>query len=130
MDLLFFHLDSGPYALRLDAVAEVVRSGTLHPVPLAGPAVRGLAERRGRPLAVIDLPRVLDDRSPEIPGAHLVRLAPPLEGTALWIPAEVFSGSGHVDGDAASDLPHVFIDGRLHVLLEPEALVRRAAVGL
>ena len=130
MQLLFFQLDGGPYALPLEAVADVTLAGAIQPVPLSPPAVKGLAERRGRPIAVIDLPRLLDDTFPaDRTGAHLIRLARPLDGTALWVPAEVFSGDGvpAADEDSPDTGGHVFIDGRLHVLLDAEALVRRAA---
>jgi hypothetical protein len=128
MDLLHCLLDGEPYALRLDAVADVTRAGAIQPVPLSPPAVKGLAERRGRPIAVIDLPRLLGggggaDRA----GAHLIRLARPLDGTALYVPAEVFSGEGRPAAGAGAPEDQVFIDGRAHVLLDPEALVRRAA---
>lgn len=131
MDLIYFQLDGGPYALPLDAVADVTQAGAIQHVPLSPPAVKGLAERRGRPIAVIDLPRVLDDTFPaDRPGAHLIRLARPLDGTAFWVPAEVFSGDG-VPASAADGTQgttgHVFIDGRLHVLLDAAALVKRAA---
>jgi hypothetical protein len=131
MNLLYFQLDGSPYALAQDAIADVTLAGTIQPVPLSPPAVKGLAERRGRPIAVIDLPRLLDDTGPTSPTpAHLIRLARPLDGTAFWVPAEVFSGAG-VTADAADAASgttgHVFIDGRLHVLLDPEALVKRAA---
>jgi hypothetical protein len=131
MDLLYFQFDGGPYALALEAVADVALAGAIQPVPLSPPAVKGLAERRGRPIAVIDLPKLLDDTFPsDRNGAHLIRLARPLDGTALWVPAEVFSGDGvpatgpETPGGAAG---HVFIEGRLHVLLDAEALVKRAA---
>jgi hypothetical protein len=128
MDLLYFQLDRGPDALPLEAVADVTLAGTIQPVPLSPPAVKGLAERRGRAIAVIDLPHLLEDGAAGPGGAvHLVRLARPLDGTAFWIPAEVFSGEG-VRSEAAGGSPaHVFIDGRLHVLLDAEALVKRAA---
>jgi chemotaxis signal transduction protein len=130
MELLYFQFDRGPYALPLEAVADVTLAGTIQHVPLSPPAVKGLAERRGRPIAVIDLPHLLDDtfRTDRI-GAHLVRLARPLDGTAFWVPAEVFSGDGvpaSADESRAAG-GHVFIDGRLHVLLDAEALVKRAA---
>lgn len=134
MELLYFQFDRSPYALALEAVADVTPAGAIHPVPLSPPAVKGLAERRGRPISVIDLPRLLDDSFPaERTGAHLVRLARPLDGTALWVPAEVFSGHGVVAGGSelpgdTTDAGHVFIEGRLHVLLDAEPLVRRAAV--
>jgi len=126
MDLLYFHLDGGPYALRLEAVSDVTSAGVIQPVPLSPPAVKGLADRRGRPIAVIDLPRLLDDSAPSGRTiAHLVRLARPLDGTAFWVPAEVYSGEG-IAGEGAP-AGHVLIDGRLHVLLDPESLVKRAA---
>jgi hypothetical protein len=131
MDLLYFQLDGGPYALRLEAVADVTVAGAIQAVPLSPPAVKGLAERRGRPIAVIDLPRLLDDTfPPDRSDAHLIRLARPLDGTAFWVPAEVFSGDGiAADGSEASQgsAGHVFIDGRLHQLLDAEALVKRAS---
>jgi len=130
MELLYFQLDRGPYALPLEAVADVTLAGAIQPVPLSPPAVKGLAERRGRPIAVIDLPLLLDDTASSArAGAHLVRLAPPLDGTALWVPAEVFSGDGipAAAENAATADGHVFIDGRLHALLDAEALVKRAA---
>ena len=130
MDVLYFQFDGGPYALALEAVADVTVAGAIQQVPLSPPAVKGLAERRGRPVAVIDLPRLLDDGvSSGRPGAHLIRLARPLDGTALWVPAEVFSGDGiPASGTAVpEEAGHVFIDGRLHVLLDAGALVKRAA---
>jgi len=131
MDLLYFQLDGGPYALPLDAVSDVTLAGAIQAVPLSPPAVKGLAERRGRPIAVIDLPQLLDDTFPtERQQAHLIRLARPLDGTALWVPAEVFSGDGSpatVTDAPQGQVGHVFIDGRLHVLLDAEALVKRAA---
>jgi CheW-like domain len=131
MNLLYFQLHGSPYALAQDAIADVTLAGTIQPVPLSPPAVKGLAERRGRPIAVIDLPRLLDDRVLADPKpAHLIRLARPLDGTAFWVPAEVFSGDG-VPADAPDAASggggHVSIDGRLHELLDPEALVKRAA---
>lgn len=128
MELLYFQLDGSPYALPLTAVADVAPAGSIQPVPLSPPAVKGLAERRGRPIAVIDLPRLLDDRTPEgRERAHLIRLARPLDGTAFWVPAEIFSGDGTPAAGGAPDGRHVFIDGRLHLLLDPPALVKRAA---
>jgi len=123
VDLLYFQLGGSPYAIALDAIADVAPAGPIRPVPLAPPSVLGLAERRGRAIAVIDLPSLLDDPPPEARGvAHVVGLAGPLAGAALFVPAEVFSGSG-----SAATSGHVWIDGRLHVLLDVEALVKRAA---
>lgn len=123
MDLLYFQLGGAPYAIALDAIADVSPAGPIHKVPLAPPAVLGLAERRGRAIAVIDLPSLLDEQTTEARGvAHMMRLTGPLSGAALYVPAEVFSGRG---SPAAPG--HVTIDGTLHVLLDAEALVKRAA---
>lgn len=122
MDLLYFQLDGAPYAIALATIADVAPAGTIHPVPLSPRAVLGLAERRGRPVAVIDLPSLLDAAPAEPPlTGHLMRLAEPLEGAALFVPVQVFSGAGTL---ATSE--HVWIDGRLHRLLDAHALVKRA----
>lgn len=123
MDLLYFQLGGASYAIALETIADVAPAGPIHPVPLSPPAVLGLAERRGRAIAVIDLPLLLNDPPAEAPGAaHVMRLAGPLQGAALFVPAAVFSGSG-----TPATAGHVWIDGRLHVLLDAEALVKRAA---
>jgi chemotaxis signal transduction protein len=123
VELLYFQLGGAPYAIALDSIADVAPAGPIHPVPLSPPAVLGLAERRGRAIAVIDLPALLNDSQDDPQGvAHLMRLAGPLAGAALFVPAAVFSGSGSPATDG-----HVWIDGRLHVLLDAEALVKRAA---
>ncbi len=123
MDLLYFQLGGAPYAIALESIADVAPAGPIHPVPLSPPAVLGLAERRGRAIAVIDLPSLLSDEPTEAQGAaHLMRLSGPLAGAALFVPAAVFSGSGSPASDG-----HVWIDGRLHVLLDAEALVKRSA---
>lgn len=130
MELLYFQLAGSPYAIALEVIADVAPAGPILPVPLSPPAVKGLAERRGRAIAVIDLPRLLgaeihDARDTE----HVLRLAAPLDGAALWVPAQLCSGSGTpapgVDQTSGCS-GHVWIDGRLHALLDAEALVRRA----
>jgi len=123
VELLYFQLGGAPYAIAQETIADVAPAGAIHRVPLSPPAVLGLAERRGRAIAVIDLPALLEGAAglPDQPH-HLLRLAAPLEGAALLVPAHVFSGAG----TAASD-GHVWIDGRLHVLLDATALVKRAA---
>jgi len=123
VDLLYFQLGGAPYAIALESIADVAPAGPIHPVPLSPPAVLGLAERRGRAIAVIDLPSLLSDEPAEAQGAaHLMRLSGPLAGAALFVPAAVFSGSGSPASDG-----HVWIDGRLHVLLDAETLVKRSA---
>jgi chemotaxis signal transduction protein len=123
VNLLYFQLGGAPYAIAQETISDVAPVGAIHPVPLSPPAVLGLTERRGRAIAVIDLPALLDGAPAGAPrGAHLMRLAAPLEGAALLVPAEVFSGSGTEASEG-----HVWIDGRIHVLLDAQALVKRAA---
>ena len=123
MDLLYFQLGGAAYAIALEAIADVAPAGPIYPVPLSPPAILGLAERKGRPIAVIDLPLLLDDPKGEVlRTAHLMRLAGPLAGAALLVPVAVLSGHGTPDAEG-----HVSIDGRVHVLLHAEALVKRAA---
>lgn len=123
MNLLYFQLGGSPYAIAQETIADVAPASAIHPVPLSPPAVLGLAERRGRAIAVIDLPALLDAAAAERPAtANVMRLTAPLEGAALLVPAEIFSGSGTPASDG-----HVWIDGRIHVLLDAQALVKRAA---
>lgn len=123
MELLYFQLGGSPYAIALEAVADVAPAGPIHPVPLSPPMVLGLAERRGRAIAVIDLPSLLDVPAGEPQGgAHVMRLTGPLAGAALFVPAAVFSGSG-----TPGSTGYVVIDGLEHLLLDAEALVKRAA---
>lgn len=123
MDLLYFQIGGAPYAIALEAISDVAPAGTIRPVPLSPPAVLGLAERRGRAIAVIDLSSLLDTAIAEEPGAgNVMRLAGALQGAALFVPAPVFSGRG-----TPATTGHVWIDGRLHALLDAEALVKRAA---
>jgi hypothetical protein len=123
VDVLYFQLGGSPYAIALEAIADVAPAGPIHAVPLSPPAILGLAERRGRAIAVIDLPTLLSAPVPEPRGtAHLMRLTGPLHGAALFVPAAVFSGSA-----TPANAGHVFIEGHLHVLLDPDALVKRAA---
>jgi len=123
VDLLYFQIGGAPYAIPLTAIADVSPAGPIHPVPLSPPAVLGLAERRGRAIAVIDLRSLLDEPEFEARGSgNVMRLAGPLQGAAFFVPAAVFSGTGTPATEG-----HVWIDGRLHALLNAEALVKRAA---
>jgi hypothetical protein len=123
VNLLHFHLGGAAYAIAQETISDVAPASAIHPVPLSPPAVLGLAERRGRAIAVIDLPALLDKGPIDTKHApHLMRLAAPLEGAALLVPAEILSGTG-----APASPGHVSIDGRLHVLLDALALVKRAA---
>jgi CheW-like protein len=124
VNLLYFRFGGAAYAIPLEAVADVAPAGPIHRVPLSPPAVLGLAERRGRPIAVIDLASLLDEPPGEArSAASLMRLADPWNGAAFLVRADVLSGTG-----TAADPGHVAIGGRLHVLLDAEALVKRAAV--
>ena len=42
VDLLYFQLGGAPYAIALEAIADVAPAGPIHPVPLSPPAVLGL----------------------------------------------------------------------------------------
>ena len=123
MDLLYFQLGETAYAIPFETIADVSPAGPIQHVPLSPPAVLGLAERRGRAIAVIDLPSLLSDAKTETRGAgNVMRLSGPLQGAALFVPSAVFAGSG-----TPAAAGHVSIDGRLHALLDAEALVKRAA---
>jgi hypothetical protein len=122
VEFLCFELGDAPYAIAQEAIADVAPAGAIHKVPLSPKAVLGLAERRGRAIAVIDLPMMLETAPVEAPpAAHLLRLSGPLEGAALFVPAHVSSGTG-----VPATSGHVWIGGRLHRLLDAEALVKRA----
>jgi hypothetical protein len=123
VELLYFQIGGSPYALPLTAIADVSPAGRIHAVPLSPPAVLGLSERRGRAIAVIDLRALLDEPDAQAPGSgNVMSLTGPLLGAALFVPAAVFSGSGTPATEG-----HVWIEGRLHALLNAEALVKRAA---
>jgi chemotaxis signal transduction protein len=123
VEFLYFQLGGAPYAIPLEAIADVSPAGRIHPVPLSPPAVLGLAERRGRAIAVIHLPSLLDEPDAEArETGNVMRLAGALEGAALLVPAAVFPGTGTPATEG-----HVWIDGRLHALLDVEALVKRSA---
>jgi hypothetical protein len=131
MKLLTFRLARERYALAVDAVAEVAPAGTVRPVPRAPATILGLAERRGRVLAVLDLPRLFDDGPSEDGPAHVVSLASPHDGTALWVPARLTTGEGAPVPEP--DRPkgtkgRVFVEGEPHLLLDLDALVGRGEV--
>jgi len=126
MKLLTFRLERDRYAVPVAAVAEVAPAGRVHAVPRAPATVLGLAERRGRMLAVLDLPRLLGDRGPTGGPSHLVGLAPPHAGTALLVPARMTIREGAPAPDP--EIPpatkgRVFVEGEPHLLLDVDALV-------
>jgi chemotaxis signal transduction protein len=86
--LLVLSLARGRYALGLGQVAGLAACGPLRGVPLAPPVVPGLTEWRGRLLTVVDLPAILGE-GPRGRWETLVRIAPPHEHTALFVPGPV-----------------------------------------
>jgi hypothetical protein len=131
MKLLTFRLARERYAVAFDAVAEVAPAGTVRRVPRAPETIRGLAERRGRVLAVVDLPRLFGDGPSDDGTVHVVSLAFPHDGTALWVPARLTAGEGAPAPDP--DRPkgtkgRVFVEGEPHLLLDVDVLVGGAEV--
>lgn len=131
MRVLTFRSGRARYALDLEDVAEVARAGDVRPVPLAPAGFRGLAERRGRLVAVVDGPRALADGSEAAPapdpgGAYVVRLRSPHDGAALWLPFRLTTAQG--TPEPGGSLPpgtrgRVVVDGEPHLLLDVRALV-------
>lgn len=129
MRVLTFRAGHERYAVDLDEVAEVASAGDVRPVPLAPEGIRGLAEHRGRLVAVVDGPRALAagaDAAPDPGGAYVVRLAPPHEGAALWLPFRLTTAEG--TPDSGGTLPpgargRILVDGEPHLLLDLSALV-------
>jgi chemotaxis signal transduction protein len=78
--LCAFWLGKQCYAIAADIVGEVVAVETLTAVPLAPPAIRGIFNLRGTPMAVVDLPRALDL---PIPDASLPRAGQGLPALVL-----------------------------------------------
>ena len=121
MNLLTFHLEGNPYALPLDAVAEVLAAPAVRRVPAGPPGVAGLVEAGGRVVAVLDLAALVGEPPAAETPRHLVRLAPPHDRSALAIGQPIRTGMGDPrDG-------RVLIDGVSHVLLDPVQLLRRAS---
>lgn len=130
MQLLTFQLAGTPYALPLESVAEVVAAPPIRRVPLGPRGVLGLAEAGGRVVAVLDLPFLLDERTRGGASSHLVRLAAPYERSALAVSGMIRAAAGTpVPGrdSGPAGAGHVLVDGLPHILLDPSALIRRAA---
>ncbi|HVR99459.1 MAG TPA: chemotaxis protein CheW [Thermoanaerobaculia bacterium] len=120
-------------ALPLGAVRRVVRALPVHPLPGAGPALRGLAEFAGEPLPVLDLSRLVG--AP--PGAQssypvtVVVWAGPVDARetvglaadAALAVAEVSPGA-LVGGDGALVRGEAAIGGQVVRVLDLEALGR------
>ena len=88
--VLVFDLGGETFGVRLDMVKEIYRASYLQPVPLAPPAIRGLADVRGRMVTAADLSELLAGRRlrPETRG-DLMILAEPQDHFALWLPSEI-----------------------------------------
>ncbi len=128
--LLMFDLDSCHYALRAAAVNGLAECGPVREVPGAPRALLGLVEWRGHLLTVLDLPQLLGHATPNGP-ACLIRLAPPLQGTSLFLPVNVRMATlaslavpptPAAESGAAETVEH---EGRLIRLIDPSTLVRR-----
>lgn len=74
--------------------------GPVTSVPGAPSVILGLVEWRGRVLTLLDLPRMLDRPDDDDDETCIVRLAPPLERTALRLSGAV--RLGWVSADPAS----------------------------
>ena len=124
--LLLFDLEQAHYALRAAAVHGLAECGPVRRVPGAPPSVLGLVEWRGHPLIVLDLPALLGHGTPSGPPC-LIRLAPPLQGTALFLPVHARMASGPAL-EAAEAGGKVLIEHEGHAihLVDPAALVKRA----
>ncbi len=117
--LLLFELGPCHYALRASAVNGLAECGPLRQVPGAPPSVMGLVEWRGHPLTVLDLPRLLGHTAPHGP-ACIIRLAPPLQGTSLFLPAHVRMATVECPSQTVEH------EGRRLRLIDPSSLVRQA----
>lgn len=111
---LLLELARGRYAVAARQVAELGEPGPLRRVPLAPPGVLGVTEWRGRLLTVLDLGWLLGDTALDVPPT-LLRLAPPLGGTALWVPGRI--GLGSAEGTGTPEPPGAEV-------IEPATLVR------
>jgi hypothetical protein len=131
VQVICFRLASAAYAIPLEDVADVSPAGPVRAVPGAPPGVRGLAERHGRAVAVLDGPRLLDDPGTDPVAGYLLRFRAPHGGTALWIPARIAVGRGERvttgTGDVQGGRPEVLVGGERHVLLDIETLIQAAA---
>jgi hypothetical protein len=123
--LLLFDLEQSHYALRAAAVHGLAECGPVRRVPGAPPSVLGLVEWRGHPLIVLDLPVLLGHGTPTGPPS-LIRLASPLQGTALLLPVHARMASGPTLEAAAGRVETIEHEGRTIRLVDPAALVRRA----
>ena len=83
-----FRLQRRAYALRLSAISGVGDPEAMREVHGAPGMALGLSEWRGRLLTILDLPRLVGDRS-TAGRPCLVRLAPPFDSVAFYLPVMV-----------------------------------------
>ena len=73
MRLLLFLVDDVQYAVRSDAVAEIVRAVAVTPLPNAPDVIEGIIDVRGRIVPVFDLRLRFGRRSrPVVPADHFI----------------------------------------------------------
>jgi hypothetical protein len=124
---LVFRLQGKLHAIPVREIGGVVSCEGLRALPGAPRGVLGLAEWRGSVLAVLDLPHYLGCEPPHEP-ACLIRLAPPMDQTALYLPATVKLTENRlkssVDPSAENGDPRS-CDGEPVVLVNPREIVRR-----
>jgi purine-binding chemotaxis protein CheW len=122
-------------ALPLGAVRRVVRALPVHPLPGAGPVLKGLAEFAGEPLPVLDLARLVGappGGQSAYPVTVVVWAGPAgsretvgLAADAALAVAEVSPGS-LVGGDGALVRGESAVDGQVVRVLDLEALGRES----
>jgi purine-binding chemotaxis protein CheW len=101
-------LGAGRFAASLDAVAEVGRVPSLTRIPGAPPWLSGVANWRGRLLAVLDLRSVLGaEPTPLGPAARLVVLT--VDGVSAGIVVDAVEGTGALEA-AVEDYPAALAD--------------------
>jgi len=86
--MIWFRLDRHAYAIPAEEVDGVASLGAVRKVHGAPADVLGLVELRGGLVCVLDLPRLLGDRSGDGPPC-VIRLRAPREGLALYVPAKI-----------------------------------------
>ena len=132
---LLFTLGGELFGLRLAVVDGLGEPVPVSPVPGAPSVVLGLIEWRGRVLTLLDLPRLVDRPAENDDAICIIRLAPPLERTALRVPGAVHLG--WVSSDTASPQAEPLHALHAHAspsaetqspsMVEPGALIRMLA---
>jgi chemotaxis signal transduction protein len=145
--LLVFSTPLARHGVRLAAIREIRRPGVVRSVPLAPPAIRGLADVRGRMVTAADLAALLKAPPGDGPGTaevdapgepaisppagHLMILSEPRDHFALWLPWEIDLRSVDLSGlrprPAAEGEPEIFEgfaspDGRVLNVLSAEKI--------